>query len=144
ARDASGNHHDATYEDGVAFYLPGPGSGSGFRPRPELKPSNFSGPDQINRAVHFAGGRLKASLAELGAAYSVEFWFWNGFPTSVRPVTGYLCSRGRVGDPEAAGDQLGIGGTYRSADAGKLFFFNGNRLDTVLAGKTELALRAWN
>jgi len=144
AHDASSSHHDATYEDGVAFFLPGPGSGSGFRPKPELKISNFSGPDQINRAVHFAGGRLRTKLANLGSSYSVEFWFWNGFPTGVRPVTGYLFSRGINGDQEAAGDHLGIGGIHHNADAGKLFFFNGNRLDTVLAGKTELGLRTWN
>ena len=144
ARDSSGHGHDASYEDGVAFYLPGPGSGSGFSPSPELKPSNFSGPDQVNRAVHFAGGRLKTRLDKLGPSYSVEFWFWNGFPTRARAVTGYLFSRGTNGDPEAAGDHLGIGGTYGGIEAGKLFFFNGNRLNGVLAGKTELGLRTWN
>ena len=144
AHDFSGHGHDGAYQDGVAFYLPGPGSGSGFLPNPELKSSNLSGPAGINRAVHFAGGRLKADLDKLSPSYSVEFWFWNGFPTSARAVTGYLFSRGRNADQEAAGDHLGIGGTYPDTEAGKLFFFNGNRLNRVLAGKTELALRAWN
>jgi len=117
------------------------GSGSGFLPRPELKPSNFSGPIRSSRRP-FRRWPLKSSLPNLGNSYSIEFWFWNAFPTSARAVTGYLFSRGKNSDKEAAGDHLGIGGTYRSAEAGKLFFFNGNHLDTVLAGKTELALRA--
>jgi putative membrane-bound dehydrogenase-like protein len=144
ARDASGNRRDATFEDGVAFYLPGPGSGSGFLPSPELTPGNFSGAGQINRAVHFAGGRMKAAVPNVGRSYSVEFWFWNGFPTNARAITGYLFSRGQEGDAQAAGDHLGIGGTYERTLPGRLFFFNGNALNAVLPGKTELAVRTWH
>jgi len=144
ARNSSGEDYAATYEDGVAFYLPGPGSGSGFRPKPELKQSSFSGPNGINRAVHFAGGRMRSKLAKLGKLYSVELWFWNGFPNTARPVTGYLFSRGNDRDPAAEGDHIGIGGTYRDNEPGKLFFFNGNGLNTVLSGKTQLAMRSWN
>jgi putative membrane-bound dehydrogenase-like protein len=79
-----------------------------------------------------------------GKSYTVELWFWNGFPTNARPVTGYLFSLGSDKDSEAAGDHVGIGGTLTTASEGKLFFFNGNQLNTMLAGKTELALRSWH
>ena len=109
-----------TYEDGVAFYLDGPPS-----PR-------FSGEHTINRAVHFAGGRLNARLDGLGSRYSVELWFWNGLPTDARPVTGTLVARG-------ASDQLAIGGT-RSAPGRLVFLGEGS----PLVGKTPIAPKTWN
>jgi hypothetical protein len=108
-----------TYEDGVAYYLPG----------------------KFGRCVHFAGGRMKANVKDLGPTYSVEFWFWNGFPNNVRDVTGYMFSRGEDGAKDAPGDHLGIGGTH--AHAGKLIFFNGNAKNQIVAGKTDLKLKEW-
>ncbi len=131
AADATGEHH-GTYEPGVAFYLPGP-TGVGF-----------SSEGRGNRAAHFAGGRVRASVNELPDSYSVEFWFWNGFPHDARAVTGYLFSRGAGADTKAAGDHVGIGGTDREDLVGKLIFFNGNELDEILVGRTELELKTWN
>ena len=68
AADALGNHQ-ALYEDGIAFYLPGP-KGDGLNQQP-----------RGNRAAHFAGGRVAASVPKLGNVYSVECWVWNGFRT---------------------------------------------------------------
>jgi len=65
AHGTSEDHRAATYEDGVAFYLPGPGSGPGISPQPELTPSNFSSRDQINRCPHFAGGTDESPCAPL-------------------------------------------------------------------------------
>jgi putative membrane-bound dehydrogenase-like protein len=134
--------HDATFENGVALYLPGAGSGSGVSPDAALKPSNFSGA-QINRAVHFAGGRVRTDVP-LADNYSVELWFWNGLPHEARAVTGYLFSRGPDGDKAARGEHLGIGGTFRGDLVGKLIVFNGNERDEVLIGRTVLAQRAWH
>ena len=108
-----------TYEDAVAYYLAG----------------------KFARCVQFAGGRMKANLKDLGPAYTAEFFIWNGFPSNVRPVTGYMFSRGNDGDQQANGDHLGIGGT--AGNPGKLIFFNGNDKNKVLAGKTELTLKEW-
>jgi len=130
AVDASENGHHGTYEDGIALYLPGP-EADGLR-----------GPGHLNRAAHFAGGRMRAMLPDLGQTYSVELWFWNGLPTSVRPVTGYLFSVGPNGDETCPGDHFGIGGAHLST--GKLFFFNGNRGNEALDGSTTIPLRAWN
>ena len=141
ARDAMGKH-DATIENGVALYLPGVGSGAGVSPDAALKPSNFSGA-QINRSVHFAGGRVRANVP-LGENYSVELWLWNGLPHEARAVTGYVFSRGPDGDKAARGEHLGIGGTFRGDLVGKLILFNGNERDEVLAGRTTLALRGWH
>jgi len=113
ARDALGRRH-ATYEGGVAFYLDGPDLGG----------------EELNRAPHFAGGRMRVSLKDLGDRYTVEFWFWNGLPADARPVTGYLL--------EAGGDQLAIGGTNRAS--GKLLYVQG---DTVLEGTTPIPLKTW-
>lgn len=121
----------ARIEDGVALYLEGPDG------------SAFSGAD-INRSMHFAGGRLAASLEQLGANYSVAFWFWNGLPDDARHVTGYLFSRGKDGDKDCPGDHLGIGGTHRDAPAGRLFLYNGNRAGKILYGATQLSLKTWH
>jgi hypothetical protein len=134
ARDSSPNHHDATYENGVALYLPGPGSGEGVSPLPELIPSNFSGPNAINRAVHFAGGRVRSEIS-LGTTYSVEMWFWNGLDNSARPVTGYLFSN--------AVDYLIIDGTGFGT-AGKLRFENRDASSHSVVGRTEVQMREWH
>jgi putative membrane-bound dehydrogenase-like protein len=141
ARDATGQH-DATFEAGVALYLPGADGRVGHQP-PEPPATNAFSAGRINRAAHFAGGRVRAQVP-LGENYSVELWLWNGLPAEARAVTGYVFSRGRDGDKAARGEQLGIGGTFRADVAGKLILFNGNERDEVLAGRTTLALRAWH
>ena len=143
AVDATGQGRDAQYEDGIALYLPGASRTVGFQPPAPEVPNAFSG-DQINRAPHFAGGRLRALLPQLAGTYSVELWLWNGLTNNARPVTGYFLSRGRDGDPSAAGDHLGVGGTHSPEFTGKLIFFNGNERDTVLAGRTDIAWREWH
>jgi hypothetical protein len=50
----------------VAFYLEGP----------------------KGRAVHFAGGRMRAPLPELGARHTLELWFWSGFDGAGEPLRG--------------------------------------------------------
>ncbi len=142
AHDASGQGRSATFEDGVALYLPGASQTIGFQPpRPET-PNAFSG-DSINRAPHFAGGRLRASVP-LGETYSVELWFWNGLQNDARAVTGYIFSRGTDRDVSAAGDHLGLGGTHQPDQTGRLIFFNGNERNTVLVGRTPLERRQWH
>jgi hypothetical protein len=130
AVDGSGQDRHGQYEDGVAFYLSGP-DGTGFR-----------GQVDPHRATHFAGGRMRASLPNLGNTYSVALWFWNGLPADARLVTGYCFSRGPDGDRECPGDHLGLGGTY--GHQGKLIFFNGNGHDECLGGSTTVPLRTWN
>jgi hypothetical protein len=130
AEDATGSAHQGTYEDGVALYLPGP-AGKGM-----------AAAENTNRAAHFAGGRLRASLDEIGATYTVELWAWNGLPDNARPVTGYLFSRGAEKDALAPGDHLGIGGT--SVARGCLLFFNGNKANQVVTGNNPLAPKSWN
>lgn len=117
AEDASGNGHRAVYEGGVAHYLDGP-SGEVFSA------------NAVNRAPHFAGGWLRASLPQLGPVYSVEFWLWNGMPPDARAVTGVLFSRG--------GDTLSIGGTARGQ--GRLVVASGA---AVSEGQTLIPLRGW-
>lgn len=143
ARDASGNGHPALFEDGIALWLHGADPRRGFSPAEPPVPNAFSG-KQINRAPHFAGGRVRAEMPALKGTYSVELWLWNGLPTDERAVTGYLFSRGPDGDKQCPGDHLGIGGTWRSDLTGKLLFFNGNARDQVLGGRTSLAWREWH
>ena len=54
AVDTSGHHRDAIYESGVVFFLEGPCS------------ERFCTDGEINRAAHFAGGRLRARIGSLG------------------------------------------------------------------------------
>ncbi|WP_020475631.1 LamG-like jellyroll fold domain-containing protein [Zavarzinella formosa] len=119
---------EADIEDGVVFYLPGPAS------------TAFSG-SQINRAMHFAGGRLRTAVSELKNSYSVELWFWNGLPSDARTDTGFLFGRGQ--DKAASGDILGIGGSANKQHTGKLVFTNGDLLKTALAGEQVIPLKTW-
>jgi hypothetical protein len=141
ARDATGRH-DARFEDGVALYLPGADGRAGYQPPQPPGTNAFSG-RHINRAAHFAGGRVRANFP-LPESYSVELWFWNGLPADARAVTGYVFSRGPDRDKAARGEHLGIGGTYRPDARDKLILSNGNEPDKLLVGHTSLALRAWH
>jgi len=123
AIDISGNGNHATYEDYIAFYLPGPD-------RP-----NFSG-EKVNRAAHFAGGRVRANIKQLNDNYTVNMWIWNGFPTDARDVTGYIFSRGPDG---GKGDCLGIGGKGKCQ--GKLFFAAAD--GTIIEGTTKIPMKTW-
>ncbi len=130
AFDSSGNGHEASYEDGVAFYLPGPGL-------PRLAAGSA-----ISRAVHLAGGRVMAKLNGMEETYTIELWFWNGFPNELRPINGFIVSRAIRGEKEAWGDHLGIGGN--SAARGRLFFSTSGTASTTLTGKTEIAPKTWH
>ena len=133
AEDVSGGGHHGRYEDLVAFYLEGPEA-------PGLR-----GESQAARAAHFAGGRLVAPMENLGDSYSVQMWFWNGLPNDLRAVTGYIFSRSPDGVRGVPGDNLGIGGTHLDGVArGKLFFFNGDQQDQVVAGTTDIEPKTWN
>lgn len=141
AADASGNRRAARYEPGVAFYLPGAQMAAhAISAQPE-NPSAFSGP-RINRAPHFAGGRVRAEVPGLRDNYSIEFWLWNALPSDVRAVTGYLFSRGKTGSRLA--EHLGIGGTRVSEGEGKLFFRAGEDAKETVVGRTRLEFRKWH
>ncbi len=141
AFDATSQGNHAQYEDGIALYLPGASRTVGFQPPPPEAPNSFSG-DQINRAPHFAGGRLRATMPKRTDAYSVEFWFWSGLSPALRAITGHLFSRGAEGVYGAPGEHLSIGGT--NTRPGRLIFANGGSdASQLLAGRTDLALRTW-
>lgn len=130
AADATGRGHDATYEPAITYYLDGP------------RPAEFASKDEINRAPHFVGGRLRARLEPLGDRYSVSLWVWNGMPNDGRDVSGWLFSRGPDHGLSAASEHLGIGG--KSGHTGKLVFFHGDNASSAVAGKTELARWQWH
>ena len=133
----------ARFEDGTAYYLPGVRRrGGGVATAPEEN-SPFSAPAE-NRAVHFAGGRLRTTLPALGKTYSVSMWFWNGISSGVKPVTGYFFSRGEDGGPRALGEHLGISGTHGDVPPGRLFFYTGNEVGRLVHGQTVLEFRDWH
>jgi hypothetical protein len=129
AADAGGRGHDAVYEPEIAYYLEGPSSAS------------FCGGDEVNRAPHFAGGRLRARLGGLADRYSVSLWLWNGMPNDGRAMSGWLFSRGHDHGLGTHGDHLGIGGT--SGHAGRLVFLHGDDPGTAVAGKSEIPRWQW-
>jgi hypothetical protein len=90
----------------------------------------------------FQGGRLHATVPRLKDTWSLEFWFRNSLSNTSRAVTAYLASRGPDGAEGAPGDHVGIGGTHTAA--GRLFFFNGNRLNQLVLGVTEIPPGTWN
>ncbi len=131
-RDATGNGNHGFYEDGVAFYLPGPA-----RPASATTEARF-------RCAHFAGGRVKAERLQLGQSYSVEMWIWNGLPADARQLTGFLFSRCPDDQGDASFDRLGIGGTSGDSGAkGKLIFATVDPKESVVTGKSDVPLRNW-
>jgi len=130
AADASGRGHHAAYEPAITYYLDGP------------RPVEFASKDEINRAPHFVGGRLRARLEQLGDRYSVSLWLWNGMPNDGRDVSGWLFSRGPDRGLNAGSEHLGIGG--KSGHTGKLVFFRGDDAGGIVAGKTEIPRWQWH
>ncbi len=130
AVDSSKNGRSATYEGGVALYLPGAALG-----RP-------SAGESINRAVHFAGGQLKAAINGVGDSYTVELWFWNGLPPDARSITGLLLSCGGLRANGPSETELGIGGT--SIGEGRIYFSSGRTAKKTLVGETKILSKTWH
>lgn len=80
----------ASLTDGFAWYLPGVGSGTGTGAGEVLVPSAFSGPHQINRAVHLAGAELQTSLELDKTDYTIAVWFWLGEASGASVRSGTL------------------------------------------------------
>ncbi len=132
AVDSSGQHRDAFYEPGVVFFLDGPASQA------------FCQDGELNRAAHFAGGRMRARIDQINDRYSVSLWFWNGMPSEARTTTGWMFSRGRDSGLGPHGDHLGVGGKDRHS--GRLIFPHGADAApaTLVAGSTEIRRWTWN
>ena len=96
-RDAAHGSRNSILQDGYAWYVPGVGSGSGIGAEEKLVASKFSGPGQINRALHLAGGSLNADHDKNGQRYSFAFWFWLGEPSGASDRSGVL-SIGTAGE----------------------------------------------
>ena len=104
--------------------------------------AGLSAGKSINRAVHFAGGLLKAKLDGTGETYSVELWFWNGLPVDVRPITGYVLSCGsQRTTPHLA--TRSASGERKWPRAGS-FFPTATPPSKILAGKTEITPKTWH
>lgn len=129
AVDSAEQPSDAVYEPGVVFFLEGPKSGA------------FCTGGEVNRAVHFAGGRLRARVPDLKESYSISLWLWNGLPTDARPIAGWAFSRDREHRVSPQGDHLGVGGTTHP---GKLVFLHGSDSKTIVAGKTDIPRWTWS
>ncbi len=90
ARNAVTGGAPARISDGAAWYLPGVGSGTGCGTGERLVPSAFSGPTQINRALHLAGGDVQAEVHGLSDHYSIALWFWLGEASGASERNGTL------------------------------------------------------
>ncbi len=131
AADSTGQNRDAFYEPAMAYFLEGPLSDS------------FCIGGETNRAAHFAGGRLRSRIANLGDKYSVSLWLWNGMPADARETAGWMLSRGRDLGLGSDGDHLGIGGT--ATEPGKLIFLHGDDSEGAkpVVGRTEIQRWTW-
>lgn len=89
-RNSVPSSNPAKLSPGYALYLPGVASGTGTGLGEHLVASEFSGPTQINRAIHFAGGDLSADEVGLDDKYSLAFWFWLGERSGASERSGQL------------------------------------------------------
>jgi hypothetical protein len=108
ARDsgASGGRN-AFYEPGVIYFLDGPNAMA------------FTGdPAEPNRCAHFAGGRMRAELADVEGDFSIVMSFWNGMPLDAREIAGWMFSRDEAFATSAHGIHLGLTGA--GAQRGRL------------------------
>lgn len=108
ALDDSGAGRSARFEPGVIFFLEGPfessnGDGSAAK-------ALYTQPGDVNRCVHYAGGRLAAELPTLTSDFSVALAFWNGMPAGARPVAGWMFSRDYSYSQSERGVHLGLSG----------------------------------
>ncbi len=85
-----GNIH-LDLKGGLAWYLPGVGSGSGFGDGEHLVPTAFSGPHQINRSVHLADGALHLSGPLPDKEFTLSLWFWLGVASGASERSGAVC-----------------------------------------------------
>jgi hypothetical protein len=127
AIDSSGANMDGFYEPGVVFFLEGPAS------------KEYCSGAEVNRAVHMAGGRMRARVPGLADHYTVSMWIWNGMPPDAREVAGWFFCRGRNHALAPQGDALGVMG--QSEHAGKLIFQAGQREPAV--GRTAIPRWTW-
>ena len=99
----------------------------------------FSRTERKKRAQVKSSALLKAH-----ENWSASMRFKNSKANNVSAVTAYLISRGPKGDPQAPGDHLGIGGSYKDSSPGRLFVFNGNAASQIVRGTTVIEPGTWN
>ena len=90
ARSCVAGGQPARLHGGFAWFLPGVGSGTGIGAGQQLTASAFSGPRQINRAVHLADGWIEAPFGLPEPNYTVALWCWLGEPSGASPRQGTL------------------------------------------------------
>lgn len=128
AVDASGHGRHGTYEPGVLFFLEGDDQ------------RVFTQTGKLNRCTHFAGGRLRSELPNLGAEYSVVVSFWNGLPDNVREIAGWMFSRDEDLSTTPAGLHLGLAG--QAEHAGRLTLQVGQQPRQF--GRTQIQRWTWH
>ncbi len=107
------------------------------------------GEENAKRAVSRAERKKRAQVQSSALLKAHENWsasmrFMNTKANNVSAVTAYLISRGPKGDPQAPGDHLGIGGSYKDSSPGRLFVFNGNAASQIVRGTTVIEPGTWN
>jgi hypothetical protein len=129
AVDASGHGNHGKYEGGAAFYLDG-------------APAGPAAGGSRNRAVHLAGGRVRAAVPELGQRFCVSLWFWNGIPNEDRAVTGTILTLSAGNADNAAEIDLRIAG--KSGKPGRLELKSKAMEPATSAGDTTIAPQFWH
>ncbi|PQO38130.1 PVC-type heme-binding CxxCH protein [Blastopirellula marina] len=119
--DVMNSGKPAKFEEGVVFYLEGTEG-------PALATES-----QLNRAAHFAGGRIIAEVPELSEDFTISLWCWNGIDLNARPIAGWLLSHGV---------QVGVAG--QGEHAGKLVLQIGDDETSRQFGKTPLQRWTWD
>ncbi len=126
AFDSNAHGHTAVYEPGLAYFLEGPRS------------MEFCLHGETNRAVHLAGGRVRAHIDALDDTYTVSLWCWNGMPADGREMAGWIFSRDRNDGLTSEGEHVGLGGTEHT---GRLVYMHGGE---TVAGRSPVERWTWH
>ena len=96
ARDSSPHNHHGYFEDGIVFYLEGP------------KDLHMTATGALNRAAHFAGGRILTHVESLHDDLTLSLWCWNGLASDQRQLLGWLFSHDRPHALSPGGLHIGL------------------------------------
>ena len=113
-------------------------------PHPALKPEDGATMTPAKLGHMGKRGRIRGVIPRPTRSYSISVWFRNDVKSDSVILTAYLFSFAKPVKLEGKGDHLGISGTYKGGEPGKLFVFPGAKEIPSVRGTTDVPELTWN